>query len=452
MNRISGIKRKFILLIAGVIIIPILTAMMLFVSAFLHSPFAGAISPLKLFLTKKIPEESELNWKNLKENFLPWDDSQILVFDHNTLIFSSLNLSVGSTFTEAEIQNLLAGNQDGKQLFSYRHRIPEEKDIRVFILFPKDTYVDFTNKNIKYGMLVVLILIAFTVLMALVILRSISKSVKYLESATRKIANGDLDFTIGISGKDEFASFANSFEIMRNALREEREARARTLMGVSHDLKTPLASIKGYIEALQDNLDSTAEQRQKYLSIAAEKADVLQERISDLINYVKMETGEWEHQFEEINASDFFNEISHEINNECSIRFRSFKYASSLDGRWIIKADKKLLRRVFENIIDNSIQYSKPEDSISLTVSSGEAEIKILIQDSGRGIPENLVNDIFKPFVRGDLGRNSKGFGLGLTIVQTIIKNHGGNIRVNPAEGKGTGFAITLPAFHDAGL
>ncbi len=358
-------------------------------------------------------------------------------------------MTADSSFTESEMQDLINKYQYGMQSFSYRHNISEVKDIRIFIFMPKFKHADFKNKGMNYGMLTVLLLIGFTVLMTLVILRSISKSIRYLESATRKIANGDLDFTIRISGKDEFASFANSFEIMRNALREEREVRARTLMGVSHDLKTPLSSIKGYIEALQDNLDNTAEQRKKYLSIAGEKADILQERISDLINYVKMETGEWEHQLKKINAADFFNEISCEINDECSIRLRSFHFINSLDQKCVINADEKLLRRVFENIIDNSIKYSNPEDSISLTVSSTDSEIKALIQDSGKGISENLIKDIFKPFARGDLGRNSTGFGLGLTIVKTIIKNHGGNITVNSAEGKGSSFEITLPVCHE---
>ena len=124
------------------------------------------------------------------------------------------------------------------------------------------------------------------------------------------------------------------------------------------DIIFGLGSGTDEFEALQDNLDKSPEQRRLYLEIAGEKADLLQERISDLINYVKMETGEWENHLEKINAADSFNEISREINDECRIRLRSFQF----------------------------------------------------------------INDIFKSFARGDLGRNSTGFGSGLTIVKTIIK------------------------------
>lgn len=448
MKNRPGIKGKFIFLISGIIAIPFLSAILLFFSAFLQSPLAGTISPLQFLMNKEIPADIEINWENLKNNFLP-PDSHLLVFEHNSLVYSNLDLTVDASYTNTEIRELIEKHQVGRQTISYRQNLSENKDLRIIVFFQEIKSADFSNRGINFGMLMIFVLIGFTVLMTLIILRSISKSVRYLESATRKIINGDLDFSIQFSGKDEFASFANSFEIMRKALKEEREVRARTLMGVSHDLKTPLSSIKGYIEALQDNMDKTARQRKKYLAIASEKADLLQERISDLISYVKMETGEWELQLQKMNAEDLFHDISREISDECIIRKRSFEYISKLEKRCIVKVDEKLLRRVFENIIDNSIRYSSPDDKLSLTVSSGESEIVILIQDSGKGMSGDLLNDIFKPFTRGDQGRNSSGFGLGLTVAKTIITNHGGKIKVASAEGKGSCFEITLPVNHD---
>ncbi len=139
-------------------------------------------------------------------------------------------------------------------------------------------------------MIALLSVLAFMTLMSMLIIRSINVSIAHLEEGTRRISEGDLDFELKARGNDRIASLTRSFDDMRRRVREETATRSRFIMAVSHDLKTPLASITGYLDAIEDGIASDPAQMEKYLAIIRDKAGLLGSRISQLIDYVKLDT------------------------------------------------------------------------------------------------------------------------------------------------------------------
>ena len=162
----------------------------------------------------------------------------------------------------------------------------------------------FRNQLLLVVMYSTVTLLVFSSLMSLLILRSLNGSILKLEGATRRIAEGDLDFELPARGNDQIASLTRSFDSMRRALKEEYARRSRFIMGVSHDLRTPLTLIQGYVEAISDGFAAEPDAQKKYLSIILDKTHALEAMIGELIEFVKMETGEWRMTHRDVPVQD----------------------------------------------------------------------------------------------------------------------------------------------------
>lgn len=294
-----------------------------------------------------------------------------------------------------------------------------------------------------------LLLLLFSAVVSALMLRSITRSILHLEHATRRVASGDLDFRIDARGKNEIASLMRSFESMRVALKEEYARRARFIMGVSHDLKTPLALIQGYVEAIEDGYASEAETRRKYLAIVREKTRALEGMVNDLIGFVKMDTGEWRLTHREVPIRAFLLDLAKRYTEDAFILKRGFTSAVELPGDAVVAMDEGMFSRALENLIGNSIRYTEADGRIELSArlasaGPGAETILIAVSDTGIGIPQADMDKIFDPFYRGTNSRREHGFGLGLTTVKSIIESHGWKIGVQSAEGRGTVFTITV--------
>ncbi|MFW6180636.1 MAG: ATP-binding protein [Spirochaetota bacterium] len=286
--------------------------------------------------------------------------------------------------------------------------------------------------------------VVFASVMVFFIIRSINRSTGGLERATRKVAEGDLDFELHARGNDELAALTRSFESMRRELRETRDQRARFLMGVSHDLKTPLTSIEGYVEAVRDGLADTPEKLHRYLGIIQDKTELLRERILHLIDYVKMETGEWKLRNEEILLGDFLGDLARTFQDEFTLVGRDFSADIRLPPGLKVKGDRDLLARAFENLATNAIRHTGEHDAVSLTARAGDGRVTVTFSDTGPGIPSEHIEHLFEPFYRASASRREQGTGLGLSVVKSIFASHGWEIEVSSAPGEGTIFRIQV--------
>jgi signal transduction histidine kinase len=287
-------------------------------------------------------------------------------------------------------------------------------------------------------------LLVFSSVMSFFILRSLNRSIRSLEGATRRVADGDLDFVLPVKGNDEIASLTRSFDSMRKALKEEYARRSRFIMGVSHDLRTPLALIQGYVEAINDGLASEPEAQKKYLSIILDKTRNLEGMVGELIEFVRMETGEWRMTHRDVPIRAFLTDIAKRFAEDALILHHQFRWSVDLPDGLAVRMDAGLFTRALENLVGNAIRYTTEQGTIELGARTDGADILLSISDSGIGIPRDDLPRIFDPFYRGTNSRREQGFGLGLTTVRSIIESHGWRITVSSEVGAGTVFSIRM--------
>jgi signal transduction histidine kinase len=278
-----------------------------------------------------------------------------------------------------------------------------------------------------------------------------------LENAALEIAKGNLDVNV-LKGRNVpksrhhptvLKNLDTAFETMRTELKENQERQSRIIMSISHDLKTPLTVIKGYVEALKDGMAETPDDIKEYADVIHERASLLEERITDLIHFSRLQTTDWQARFEPVGLSEFLTEASDIFKNDTFIRERQFESDLDIPSHISINGDRKMLFQVFENLFDNSCRYTETGDKIRLYTDLKQNEVVIIIEDSGPGIEKEHIPFIFNNFYRADSGRNTRGLGIGLDSAKIIIQNHGGEIKYRKSTMGGAGFQITLPIIED---
>jgi signal transduction histidine kinase len=291
----------------------------------------------------------------------------------------------------------------------------------------------------------IIVLAVFSVSMSLGITRTITRSVQVLENATRRVAEGELDLNVDVKGSNEITSLTKSLNKMRNALKEEELRRSRFIMGITHDLKTPLALIKGYAEAIEDGITADPAARTAATEIIAEKADQLEDMINDLLNYVRMETGEWRARLENVSLFQFLQRLIKTMGSDVELLQHTLLHDINLPENISIPMDERLVLRAFENLIHNAVRYTPQGSVIRVAAACREAYAELTVSDNGPGIERESLPHIFEMFYRGTSSRREQGLGLGLAVVKWVVDYHGWTISVTSQKGVGTCFTITVP-------
>ncbi|MBI9098831.1 MAG: HAMP domain-containing histidine kinase [Spirochaetaceae bacterium] len=318
------------------------------------------------------------------------------------------------------------------------------------LCFFDNTYVPAVLKqHIRIGIsLFIIIISCLGLIFGQVSTVIINNSIKTLVDASDLIANGNLDETITLKYNNELVHVAKAIDRMRVELREKRNMEQRFVMSVTHDLKTPLTSINGYLEAINDGIISDPGEIKESIVMMQKKTDLLDSRINELLDYTKDSTAGWRDQWREINVFSWLHELSSMFENDAQLCSRKFVSSINMDRDVTIKCNDKLMTRALENLFDNACRYTESEDSIFLTATavrdSDKIRLEIIMEDSGSGIDEKDRDKIFELFYRNDRGRNSRGMGIGLASVQTIVKDHGGKISCGESQWGGAKFAMEL--------
>ena len=306
----------------------------------------------------------------------------------------------------------------------------------------------------RYGLATLIVIgVAMVWWLAHVLRRSLGD----LERASERIAAGDLNFRLNVEGRDEVAAVARSFDHMRRSLieerrmlRAERERKRSFLMAVSHDLRTPLTSTKGYLEALQDGMAPDRGAELRYLRIARDRVDLLATRIADLNELLRMETGEWRMQRERRNLTEMLGALAVDYREDALLIGRRFQAAIDLPDNLVVDADWSLFTRVTDNLMENALQYTRSGDRIRLAALQYNGQVEVTVQDSGPGIPADQLAHIFDPFFRGAAERPEPDSGLGLAVARSIVEAHGWQINAAAGNGGGASFTIVIPNRTDS--
>lgn len=275
-------------------------------------------------------------------------------------------------------------------------------------------------------------------LLALWVQRSVMKPLNKLTEATRKIAEGDLNFTLNPESNDEFGELCEDFENMRKRLKESAEDKIRDdeeskelISNISHDLKTPITAIKGYVEGIMDGVADSPEKMDKYIKTIYNKANDMDRLIGELTVYSKIDTNRISYNFKKVNVDEYFSDCVEEISIELEAKNIRLNYFNYVDKDTIIIADPEQLKRVINNIISNSVKYiGNKQGALNIRINDEIEFIHVEIEDNGKGIAQKDIPNIFDRFYRTDASRNSNqgGSGIGLAIVKKIIEVHGGKI------------------------
>jgi signal transduction histidine kinase len=445
------LRTQFFIMVGGNIVVPFMvTAFMLLMQYSIdkkREPFPD-YDLIKSWVGQQVPQGVQRhNLAELMKDRPPGLD--LLILDTDEVVsFSSIDaIPPGTSALSGTLWNYMAANIDR---YHFSIDSPNEfEGARPLIIMktpklrPDETR--FRNLTISIAMYSSVSLLVFSALMSFLILRSLNISIKSLEGATRRIAEGDLDFKLPARGNDQISSLTRSFDSMRRALKEEFARRSRFIMGVSHDLRTPLTLIQGYVEAIADGYASGPETQAKYLSIILDKTHSLEGMVRELIEFSRMETGQWRMTHRDVPARQFLTDHAKRFAEDATILKRAFTWNVDVPDAATVRMDAGLVTRALENLIGNAIRYTPENGTISLEARMDGGDILLALSDAGIGIPAEDLPRIYDPFYRGTNSRREQGFGLGLTTVKSIIEGHGWEIGVSSTVGQGTTFTIRMP-------
>ena len=288
--------------------------------------------------------------------------------------------------------------------------------------------------------------------------KKLLQPVDVLIQAAGRVEEGDFTRSIGYQGRDEFAPVCAAFDRMQEHLLEEREKnaayeRSRTdlVAGISHDLRTPLTSVKGYIKGLRDGVAQTPERQRQYLDVAYRKACDMDVLLQRLFYFSRLETGNLPLFREAADLGDFVGRFAAEVEPELEQANGEVRLTVS-SGPHPVSIDSEQFYRVLNNLKDNALRYAGAAPLVlTLAVERQGGRECIRFSDNGRGVPEESLPHIFDQFWREDQARSSgsgEGAGLGLYIVKYIVEAHGGMIQAE--NDGGLAFTILLPGEEGA--
>ena len=303
------------------------------------------------------------------------------------------------------------------------------------------------------------ILISVALVVGLWVYRSIAVPLVKLKKATQNIKEGNLDFVLDVEGKDEFSELCQDFEEMRRRLKESTEEKSliekenrELISNISHDLKTPITAVKGYVEGIMDGVADTPEKMDRYVRTIYNKTNEMDHLINELTFYSKIDTNRIPYTFNKLNVEDYFEDCSEEVGLELETRGIELVYANYVEKDVMVIADGEQIRRVIHNIISNAIKYmDKPKGIIQIRIKDVGDFIQIEIEDNGQGIGPKDLPYIFDRFYRTDVSRNSSkgGSGIGLSIVKKILEDHGGKVWATSRLGIGTIMYFVLRKYQE---
>jgi histidine kinase len=331
---------------------------------------------------------------------------------------------------------------------------PDGAEGSLFFVTDASSFAKFVRKSFPILFIgLIIVLIGTNGLLTYYVSRSIIRPIRGLQKAAKRIKEGDLTLPILITSKDEMGQLAQGFEEMRVRLKESietqlayEENRKELIANISHDLKTPITTIKGYVEGIRDGVANSPEKIDRYMQTIHSKSIELDHMIDELFLYSKLDLQRLPFHFEKIHLDHYLQDFVDELRFDLE-EMRVEITLNIEEGDYLIMGDREHLKRVITNIVDNSLKYiDKPDKVLSFHLSTVDDGVLFKMTDNGPGIAEENLSIIFDRFYRVDTARGTEkgGSGLGLSIAKRIIEEHHGSIWAESRQGQGTTISFTL--------
>ncbi len=300
--------------------------------------------------------------------------------------------------------------------------------------------------------LVVIFTLLISVVLSFVLARSLFKSLKELNRASRDILEDKLDLAVMLPAEEELKDIAQNLESLRLKLKKRQDddirlenERNMVMASLSHDMKTPITSIKGYLEGINDGLAKDEKTLKRYLEIISAKSRLLERLAENMSDYSELGLGRMRFSFKYLDFSELVESFCSDWRMEMTEQKRSL-VVDITEKELSVAGDELKLKRVFDNLVLNAIKYSKEDSEILVKLQGAERGALLVVSDNGKGIKTEDLRKVFDGFFRGDAARsNVSGNGLGLAIAKQIVENHHGKIWIRSEQNVGTQVYIYLP-------
>lgn len=318
--------------------------------------------------------------------------------------------------------------------------------IRGYLLIHKPvSYIQQTGSRMMFPVYItvaVIFILSFILLLAFHFF--IYRPLRQITEAATQYASGNLTYEIPVNTHDEMGYLSASLNYMSVQLRDMEEYQKKIVANVSHDFRSPLTSIRGYVQAMTDGT-IPPELHGKYLDIILFETERLTDLTKDLLTLNEFDTKELLLDKTEFDIQEMIKNTAASFEGACTPKRISIGLLL-LPGEVLVYADRRKIQQVLYNLIDNAIKFSENESSVTIEVTARGEKIFVSVKDSGIGIPRKELNKIWERFYKSDLsrGKDKKGTGLGLAIVKEAIQAHDEHINVISTEGVGTEFIFSL--------
>ena len=305
-----------------------------------------------------------------------------------------------------------------------------------------DTMTDILMRGV-YITFIVIFLLSFIILLAFHFL--VYRPLHKITEAATQYASGNLEYEIPVTTEDEMGYLSASLNYMSSQLRDMEDYQKKFVANVSHDFRSPLTSIKGYVEAMTDGT-IPPELHEKYLKIILFETERLTDLTHDLLTLNEFDTNHLLLNREVFNIHEMIKHVAASFEGVCTQKKISIELIFATK-HLNVNADKRKIQQVLYNLLDNAIKFSDPDSIITIETTDRGEKVYTAVKDNGIGIPRAALGKIWERFYKSDLsrGKDKKGTGLGLAIVKEAVQAHGENITVVSTEGVGTEFSFSLP-------
>lgn len=289
----------------------------------------------------------------------------------------------------------------------------------------------------------------FALLIAILVhqsLKRLMRPLNELQRAVEKMTEGDYSTRVKVASKDEIGMLSEAFNHMAEAIQQEDEKQKAFLATVSHELRTPISYIKGYSEAIQNQL-LEGKEREEALELILREAIRMERMTNELLQLVRKEQEEIE--MLPIVLSETIRESVKLLEGQA--KEKNIRMMQKLDENIIVQGDEEKLKQIFINVIENAIRYSNDNSQVTILCYESDHRAIVEIQDEGIGIPEEDLPRVTERFYRVNKARSRAdgGAGLGLSIVKQLVKQHDGTLSIKSALGEGTLVTISLPIMEE---
>lgn len=305
-------------------------------------------------------------------------------------------------------------------------------------------------KNMFINFLVpICIIIIASMILLLILARRILRPLNQLNYAAKEYAAGNFDVKTGITSNDEIGELASNLEYMATELSKLDDYRKSFVANISHDFRSPLTSIKGYIEAMLDGTISKDNQ-ERYLNIVLSETKRLTKLTASMLEMNRNDSYGLTLNLTNFNVMGIIDSTIDIFEGTCKERYIVIRKNCQVE-RPIVRADKTRIQQVIYNLVDNAIKFSPHGATITISVNELDNKVLVSVKDKGRGIDRKEQNKVWERFYKADTsrGKDKQGSGLGLSIIREIIRAHGEDITLTSTPGQGSEFVFTLKKVGD---